>query len=40
MKKFLLGTIGLVALGMAAPALAADLPRDLKAAPSVRRPDL
>jgi len=26
MKKFLLGTIGLVALGMAAPAVAADLP--------------
>jgi outer membrane immunogenic protein len=26
MKKFLLGTVGLVALGMAAPALAADLP--------------
>jgi len=31
MKKFLLGTVGLIALGMAAPALAADLPR--KAAP-------
>jgi outer membrane immunogenic protein len=26
MKKFLLGTVGLVALGMAAPAVAADLP--------------
>ena len=26
MKKFLLGTVGLVALGMAAPASAADLP--------------
>ena len=26
MKKFLLGTVGLVALGVAAPALAADLP--------------
>ena len=26
MKKFLLGTVGLVALGMAAPALAADMP--------------
>jgi outer membrane immunogenic protein len=26
MKKFLLGTVGLVALGMAAPAFAADLP--------------
>jgi outer membrane immunogenic protein len=26
MKKFLLGTVGLVALGMAAPAMAADLP--------------
>jgi len=26
MRKFLLGTVGLVALGMAAPALAADLP--------------
>ena len=25
MKKFLLGTVGLVALGMAAPAIAADL---------------
>ena len=31
MKKFLLGTIGLVALGMAAPALAADMA--VKAAP-------
>jgi outer membrane immunogenic protein len=27
MKKFLLGTIGLVAVGMAAPAVAADLPQ-------------
>jgi outer membrane immunogenic protein len=26
MKKFLLGTVGLIALGMAAPAVAADLP--------------
>ena len=26
MKKFLLGTVGLVALGMAAPAMAADMP--------------
>jgi len=34
MKKFLLGTVGLVALGMAAPAMAADLPaRPYKAAP-------
>ena len=33
MKKFLLGTVGLVALGMAAPALAADLPAAYKAAP-------
>ncbi|HEX3161485.1 MAG TPA: hypothetical protein VHQ92_02815, partial [Pseudolabrys sp.] len=31
MKKFLLGTVGLVALGMAAPALAADMA--VKAAP-------
>jgi outer membrane immunogenic protein len=31
MKKFLLGTVGLVALGMAAPASAADMP--VKAAP-------
>lgn len=35
MKKFLLGTVGLVALGMAAPAIAADLPaRPMKAAPA------
>ena len=33
MKKFLLGTVGLVALGMAAPALAADMA--VKAAPPV-----
>ena len=33
MKKFLLGTVGLVALGMAAPAVAADMP--VKAAPPV-----
>ena len=26
MKKFLLGAVGLVAMGIAAPALAADLP--------------
>ena len=31
MKKFLLGTVGLVALGMAAPAVAADMA--VKAAP-------
>src|SRR6478735_6921413 len=31
MKKFLLGTVGLIALGMAAPAVAADMP--VKAAP-------
>ena len=31
MKKFLLGTVGLIALGMAAPASAADMP--VKAAP-------
>ena len=34
MKKFLLGTVGLLALGMAAPATAADLAaRPYKAAP-------
>ena len=33
MKKFLLGTVGLVALGMAAPAMAADMA--VKAAPPV-----
>ena len=34
MKMFLLGTVGLVALGLAAPAVAADLPqRTYKAAP-------
>ena len=32
MRKFLLGTVGLVALGMAAPALAADMA--VKAAPA------
>ena len=31
MKKFLLGTVGLVALGMAAPALAADMHTPVKA---------
>jgi outer membrane immunogenic protein len=36
MKKFLLGTVGLVALGMAAPAVAADLPaRTYTKAPAV-----
>ena len=33
MKKFLLGTVGLVALGMAAPAMAADLAPYTKAPP-------
>jgi outer membrane immunogenic protein len=33
MKKFLLGTVGLVALGMAAPATAADLAPYTKAPP-------
>jgi outer membrane immunogenic protein len=33
MKKFLLGTVGLLALGIAAPASAADMPR--KAPPPV-----
>ena len=38
MKKFLLGTVGLVAFGMAAPAMAADLapcPETPPPAPSV-----
>lgn len=34
MKKFLLGTVGLVALGMAAPAVAADLPARYTKAPA------
>jgi outer membrane immunogenic protein len=39
MKKFLLGTVGLVALGMAAPAVAADLAaRPYKAAPPIAMP--
>ena len=33
MKKFLLGTVGLLALGMAAPASAADMARQDTAAP-------
>ena len=33
MKKFLLGTVGLLALGMAAPASAADMARQAPAAP-------
>ena len=37
MKKFLLGTVGLVALGMAAPAFAADL-RAKAAPPPVTSP--
>ena len=37
MKKFLLGTVALVALGIAAPASAADLAaRPYKAAPDCR----
>jgi outer membrane immunogenic protein len=39
MKKILLGTIGAVALGMAAPAVAADLPQRMPAAaPAVMMP--
>ena len=41
MKKFLLGTVGLLALGMAAPASAADLaPVRTRQRRSLRRPDL
>ena len=42
MKKFLLGTVGLIALGMAAPASAADLApvRTPRLRRSVRGPDL
>ena len=35
MKKILLGTIGAVALGLAAPAVAADLPQRMPAAAPV-----
>ena len=38
MKKFLLGTVGLIALGMAAPASAADLWPSRHRRPA-RRPD-
>ncbi len=35
MKKFLLGSLALIALGMSAPALAADMPVKVKAPPPV-----
>ena len=38
MKKFLFGTLGLVA--MAAPAVAADLPAQTSGSPSNARPDV
>ena len=40
MKKFLLGTVGLLALGMAAPASAADMARQGTAARPGGGPDL
>ena len=42
MKKFLLGTVGLIGLGMAAPASAADLAARpyTKAPPPIRGSDL